>query len=666
VSDSPRGDVTLVTRFASRLRAHASRLQAHASRLQAHASGLRAHAAWLVYGAVALACTAYVNARALIVPKWGDWYMANEGHPYILMQVRAMLSGRLALFAHPSGAGNDYDWGRGGMHQAWGLGVPILALPFHLLGRLFGAPGFPDGARFLVLYAATTVALARALDLAAPPPAGSVAGPARPGLRGGPSTAVAASLAAGSVMVFPTFVGMVSSRFLIYEQTIATGALWSVVLLAGTISLVPRCTPGRLALVCAAAGFSILLRPPLAVYGVVTVALALFIGRRKGLRPAALLSALLAYLGSTALYFVGNALRYGSPLVAGFENGVSGSEVNRLTRWGLPFAKTPFLTAAKEMFVTLFQLGPIASQTFGPTAELRPYALGERWREYYAPTFDMVIFALSIVALAIVGWRIVRHRLWRADRDLTGEVMTVVGAWGLPPAIVLFVFFSRIGNMVSRYATDLYPAFAATTLCVGLAVVDVVRRRAPAYTASAQLAIGGAVALYIAGWRGGIEHMSAPVDRKTIVARLAEIDAHSADMPAVPDHFKCGEPRGKPPVHTHLSDWQGDCFFHSGMVFAMPHSRCVSFTFHAGGATWGPAEAQSLAGFRATGDFDSLVSCGAPRVEGDTRRVTMCEPRPPRFLLDGLRLYSIASLDANLEAIDRLKLLRIDSAPSCP
>ena len=124
-------------------------------------------APWFAYVAAALACSWYINTRARIVPKWGEWYMASEGHPYVLMQVRAMLSGRLALFPHPSGAGNDYNWGRGGMHQAWGLGVPILATPLHVLGRLFGAPGFPDGVRFLLFYALTMVVLARALDTAA-------------------------------------------------------------------------------------------------------------------------------------------------------------------------------------------------------------------------------------------------------------------------------------------------------------------------------------------------------------------------------------------------------------------------------------------------------------------------------------------------------------------
>ena len=56
------------------------------------------------------------------------------------------------------------------------------------------------------------------------------------------------------VFVFPTFVGLLAARFLIYEQTIAVGALWSLLLLAGILLLVDRATTSRLMLVCGAAG----------------------------------------------------------------------------------------------------------------------------------------------------------------------------------------------------------------------------------------------------------------------------------------------------------------------------------------------------------------------------------------------------------------------------
>ncbi len=610
---------------------------------------LRAHAAWFVYIAVAWACTKYLNDRSGLVPKWGEWYPDDQ--PYVVLQVRALLSGHTAIVPHPAGAGHDYNWGRGGMHQAWGLGLPLLATPFHVLGRLFGAPGFPDDVRFLIFYAATTIALACALR-----------GVSRDE-RGAP---VASAAAAGFVMVFPTFVGMVTSRFLIYEQTIAVGALWDVALLAGVLALLHRCSLARLMVVCVAAGFSIVIRPPLAVYGLTTLVLALLIAWRAGMRPLALIGGFAAYAATASIYCVGNVIRFGAPFNAGYANSISGPLVNRLTRWGLPYAKVPFVTAAKEMFATQFLMDPVTSQIMmgTPPASVQPYLVAERWREYYAPTYNLLVLALWVAALVIVCWRVGAHRLWRRERPLGGEVATVVGVWALPPSIILFVFYARVGQMVTRYSSDMYPAFAAASLCVGMAVVGAVRKRAPGLTASAQLAIAGGVALYIAGCRDWATHLSHPVDRKTNLSEMASIDAGGRLAPPVPDHFACKD-RGTFPMHTNFEDWHSDCSFSSGLIFAKPQSRCVSFTFSSGGSAWSAADDDALAGLRANADSDPLVTCGPPSIQGASRRVTMCEPHRPAYLLDGLRLYALASLDDKLVPMDRLKLMRIDSAPAC-
>ncbi len=611
---------------------------------------VRPHAPWIVYIALALVCTEYLNSRADLIPKWGEWY-GSDGHPYILMQVRSFLSGHLALVRHPGGAGHDYFWGRGGLHTGWGLGVPILATPFHLLGRLFGAPGFPDSVRFLILYALTTVALARALHMVSPKE---------------PNSLIASAAAAGFVMVFPTYVGMVSSRFQIYEQTIAVGALWSVALLAGILALLHKATPGRLLLVCAAAGFADMIRIPLAFYGPATAVLAIIIAHRKGVMRRWLVAGLLTYALVAALYFVGNVLRFGGPLNAGYDNCLCSAFPNRLTRWDLPFSKVSFAIAAKEMYATLFLLEPVNSQVFGPPPSVQAYAVSERWREYYAPTYDRLIFWIWVAAFFFVCWSIVRKKLWRPDRPLDNEVATVIGAWALPPSFVLFAFYMRIPNLVTRYATDFYPAFAAMALCMGMVMVAAVRKRSPGMAGSMQLGLAGAVVLYNSGWQGWATHLSVPVDRKTILERIADIDSHGAQAPrSVPRHLKCHEPRGPQPMTTHLDEWWPDCSFSSGMVFAMPHSPCVSFTLAPHGPTWGPAEQESLDGFRLNGDFDHMKACGPPLVEGETRRLTMCEPRQPRFLLDGLRLYTVGSLDAELRPLDRLKLLQIDAASSC-
>jgi hypothetical protein len=621
------------------------------------ARNARPAGAWLVYAAVGLSCVVYLNVRTLLVPRFGEWYAADT-HPAVVLQLRAWLSGRLAPIPHAASGAYDYVWGRGGMHSNFGLGLPILALPLHLVARVFGAPAFPDQLRFLVFYAVTASLFAWALHRAS---------------RSEPTARAASALVTVFVFVFPTFVGLLAARFLIYEQTIAVGALWSLLLLAGILWLVDRATTSRLILVCGAAGFAIFLRAPLAAYGLTTVALATVIAHRSGLPPRRLVAGVATAAFVTALYLVANFVRFGSPFEAGYSNIVSLTVVNRLTRWGLGFASTPLAAASKEMFATLFLLHPVTATIMTTTAEGIPapvaaYAVGERWREYSSPTYDLWVFAVWAAAFGVVGWRVVRRRLWRAGRDLHEELATVIGLWALPPSVVLFFFYAKLGNLATRYVVDLYPACVAALVCVGMAIVDVARERAPRRVAAVQLALAAIAGLYLLlGARGWPHRLSHPVDRRILDARLALLDARSNTEPVPSTHIKWTDPHVPEPVYNHLSEWKADGSIQSGMIFAFPRTPCVTFTFRpAGKGGWTPAEDESFAGFRARADFDTLVSCGSPKGDAHTRRVTMCEPRPPRFVLDGMRLYATASLDANLHPIDRLKLARIDAAPACP
>jgi hypothetical protein len=199
-----------------------------------------------------------------------------------------------------------------------------------------------------------------------------------------------------------------------------------------------------------------------------------------------------------------------------------------------------------------------------------------------------------------------------------------------------------------------------------MALVGEVRKRAPRLVGLTQLAIACDVGFYLLGWQGWATHLSTPMDRNALLATIDDIDSRSKSSPEVPDHFKCGEPRGAAPIYGHLEEWRDDCSFTSGMVFVMKHSPCVAFTFRPGGAAWTPEDEESLAGFRATADADHLLACGKVSAEGLERTVTMCDPRPPRYLLDGMRLYAVATLDDDSSPLDRLGMARIDPAPSCP
>ena len=121
-------------------------------------------------------------------------------------------------------------------------------------------------------------------------------------------------------------------------------------------------------------------------------------------------------------------------------------------------------------------------------------------------------------------------------------------------------------------------------------------------------------------------------------------------------------------MYSHFAGWNSDCAAPSGMLFAFPRSRCVTFTFAPSGKDgWSPADEESLAGFRARADFDELAACPTPkprRREAEHHDVRAKAPalRPRR----DAPLYAVAWLDARNHRIDRLKLMRVDAAAACP
>ena len=154
-----------------------------------------------------------------------------------------------------------------------------------------------------------------------------------------------------------------------------------------------------------------------------------------------------------------------------------------------------------------------------PPNAVRPFALGERWREYYSPTYDLSILALWVAALLVVAYRIARHGLWRRERPLEGEAMTLTSSKRLGARSLdrrSFASYTRVFTVITRYAVDFYPAMAAAAcLCAGMALVGAVRKRAPQHVPAAQLFLfAGVVALDIAGWRGWASRTVSPYRAK--------------------------------------------------------------------------------------------------------------------------------------------------------
>ena len=106
------------------------------------------------------------------------WAMVFSNTPF-RAQTEALLRGKLALSDSPTDLGVDLCWSEGGVHQVWGLGVPLWRLPFEALARVFGHPAFSDRLAMglfmaLVAYIALSTWLAPVLNRASDPACSTV------------------------------------------------------------------------------------------------------------------------------------------------------------------------------------------------------------------------------------------------------------------------------------------------------------------------------------------------------------------------------------------------------------------------------------------------------------------------------------------------------------
>ncbi len=77
--------------------------------------------------------------------RWGVWYSSSLQYR---LQTEALLRGKLALSENPMDLDHDFAWSQQGVHQVWGLGVPLWRLPLEAVAKLLGFDAFPDRIAF--------------------------------------------------------------------------------------------------------------------------------------------------------------------------------------------------------------------------------------------------------------------------------------------------------------------------------------------------------------------------------------------------------------------------------------------------------------------------------------------------------------------------------------
>ena len=429
-----------------------------------------------------------------VIPEWGRWYSTS---PFYSAQANALLHGDLALSHSLSELNFNLAWSEGGLHQVWGLGIPILRLPLVALAHLYGYDVFPEHVAtglvlsfvaFLVLVSLVEPAITRQQSL----------------LAALPSLGCATLL-----LLFPPFVMLLQTNFLVYEEALAHAYLYGILEAILLLQFLRKPTKLRWVALMLVAGFGAFVRPPLVFYGFaawLTGTLAFFWSskpstpsldgnpgdlppqshsivedQKRGfnLLKAMKFSNLPSWLAArfrvgtwawgSSLFFLGiltllltNWMRFGSPTEFGhklnFQNESSVGSTYA-TRFDHPFETEPFPVVLKELVGALFFVKPHSdpNSSYWLTDMFWGQAKAIRMRELSFTTCDWTyLIPLAGAAILVAYWlcRWFRRRLRPED-----ALLMKMGVWCLLSLIPIFWFYLRTPSVVSRYILDFGPGF---------------------------------------------------------------------------------------------------------------------------------------------------------------------------------------------------------------
>ncbi len=568
-----------------------------------------------------LACVYLFNYYTRILPDVGLPYIDHLGYR---LQVRQLVAGHLTLADSPWGAFYDATWGLG-LNQPWGLGVPLLMVPFELLARACGmTAGFPDRIFLLLLVAATAAlclaAFRRTQSLAAPE-AGTFA-----------AILFLSVMLAAALFVRPLAL-MINNSLGVYEESTLVSCLWANCGLA----LLALCATGasrrRFLFSAFWFGTGAVFRPTMFLYGAayLVILYVLTIKDRPWVSKTRV-GGLALFSVSTAFVLITNTFRFGYPFEWGYSTNFTGAPLNDIAlRFGYPFQHEPALSAARELFGSLFF---VTTNQRGIEFDSALSFQSETWRnrELIFSTFTPFFLWLLVPAIALAVfalWRL-RHR----GDGLAFRVIASLFAAGLGCCFILSVFYMWAPSISSRYMVDFIPAFTALIVAMGLGGLTALPkfwRPLPLVAALGFLAwlrlfesTGTHAAYYPIDAKNRLGYSGAEVEEKVNLIRSYEAQGF------IPSKYRCQSQLTWKDLFP--DGWKNqDCLVDVVTSAFLPYSRCIDLAMDALGSQ---AHYDSLLPRAVkSGRADMVLTDGS--VRGTTMTLTYCvKPYPfPRRLL---------------------------------
>jgi hypothetical protein len=349
---------------------------------------------------------------------------------------KAILRGALHMRGSVLQVGHDEQIFDGAVWDNWGFGVPILQVPFQALASAlnFRSGFFPDRAIYFSYLAIAQPLVWAGFDRLL-----------RPRSDAGRGSDLTLSLAATWLVLSCAVYPLMSTRFIIYEETIAYCLLFELVAIAAYIRSLESDEMAPVCAMAAGSGMALVVRPTALVYLGVLGATVLLERRWKRT---------LVFSAVAAPFFLfwawSSWLRTGSVGGVGLNNSNPFFEYHTaMQRFGPVCADSPLhaLQAAARLFTAFFFF--VSKPTSGSWMQACHFDFDER--DNIGDPF------LGPAVLLLLGWMLYRLVARREGR---------IAAY-LPYAafVVLFASFARASAGFSwRYVGDFWPAVVLATV----------------------------------------------------------------------------------------------------------------------------------------------------------------------------------------------------------
>lgn len=475
-----------------------------------------------------------------------EWYSPDLNYRF---QTDAFLKGDLEIRNHPYEHGYDWVWGNG-IHQNWGLGVPMLRLPFEAAARVFGVSGFPDRLVFLFYFAfAAFVFLLGVRSIFEETDQSQL------------SQYIESLFITLVCFISPTLVAMTLIRFHAYEEAAVYNCIWAFGLIGLLIYLCYRTKISLFLIICFLAGFSPLIRPTGLFYGLCAVGLALYLMYRSKVPFNYLIIGLLLFGVCPFFQIYTNYLRFGEFFEFGYHRILDLiPALGFMLKFGYPFTDESFFSAVSELFGSLFLVKHLNGLDFFKESIHGWQANFFRFREYYFPGFSLILFLMMLIgwAVALTSRRIKVGAFQITEK--TRQVFLIMGLWSIFGFIILFFFYLKKPAFSSRYAIDFLPALAVGTSVFLIFGMTVVKRLLTIQLSN--ILIGVFIVVWVSGngvYASWVEKQRLPAYKPTAAIDLDTVDLMKpeapTDMPDLPALYSFETTKNNYNIPINLWGW---------------------------------------------------------------------------------------------------------------